>query len=69
MALSRPLELRQIAAAQRLHGRLEQWQLTDHALAALKAKFPGFAPYEVLLKATVINGPIRHKRLRYSASC
>lgn len=55
MALSRPLELRQIAAAQRLHGRLEQWQLTDHALAALKAKFPGFAPYEVLLKATVIN--------------
>jgi hypothetical protein len=55
MALSRPLELSQIAAAQRLHKRLEQWQLTDHALASLRAQFPGFAPHEVLLKATVIN--------------
>lgn len=55
MTLAIPLELSQIAAAQRLHQRLEQWQLTDKAIAALGAQFPGFALHEVLLKATLIN--------------
>lgn len=55
MPLAIPLESSQIAAAQRLHQRLVQWQLTDKALAALGARFPGFEPHEVLLKATAIN--------------
>lgn len=55
MPLYVPLELSQIAAAQRLHRRLEQWQLSDKALAALGARFPGFDAHEVLLKATLVN--------------
>jgi len=55
MPLNLPLETAQISAAQRLHARLEQWQLVEKALAALGAEFPGCAPHEVLLKATVVN--------------
>jgi hypothetical protein len=55
MTLAIPLESNQIAAAKLLHQRLEQWQMTDTALAALGAQFPGFAPHETLLKVTAIN--------------
>lgn len=55
MALAIALQLSQIAAALRLHKRVEQWQLSDKALTALREQFPGFEPHEVLLKATVIN--------------
>jgi hypothetical protein len=49
------LETSQIEAAKRLHGRLQQWKLTDDALALLSGQFPGFTPREALIKATVIN--------------
>jgi hypothetical protein len=55
MSLALQIEPNQIAAAERLHGQLVQWRLSEKATESLKAKFPGFAPEEVLLKVTVIN--------------
>ena len=50
-----PLLTNQIDAAVRLHGRLQQWELTDESLALLSEQLPGFTPREALIKATVIN--------------
>lgn len=55
MRPSIPIEASQIEAAKRLHGRLQQWKLTDEALALLSKQLPGFAPCEALIKITVIN--------------
>ncbi len=50
-----PLRAEQIAAANRLHARLEQWQASDRALAGLAGRFPGFDLDSSLLKAVTIN--------------
>ncbi|MGH9773866.1 MAG: hypothetical protein ACRD50_02845 [Candidatus Acidiferrales bacterium] len=55
MGLAVPIELEQIAAARRLHQRLDQWQSIDKALASLALQFPGFSLEESLLKATCVN--------------
>jgi hypothetical protein len=55
MGLAVPIELEQIAAARRLHQRLEQWRLIDAALASLALRFPEFNLEETLLKATCVN--------------
>ncbi len=55
MALAIPLTEAQIAAAGRLHGRLEQWAAADRALFALARQFPGFDADAVLLKVVTIN--------------
>jgi hypothetical protein len=55
MTLALPIERPQIDAAQRLHRRLEQWQLGDGALASLAKQYPTFALLETLLKASAVN--------------
>lgn len=55
MPLAVPLKVEQIAAAGRLHQRLESWQSTNRALASLVSKFPGLDFNSVLLKATCVN--------------
>jgi hypothetical protein len=55
MALVVAIEETQISSAQRLHRRLEQWQLVVSALASLATQFPTFAPHETLLKAIAVN--------------
>jgi hypothetical protein len=55
MPLTVPLEVEQIAAARRLHERLEGWQSINRALASLDSKFPEFDFNSVLLKATCVN--------------
>lgn len=55
MALSVGIKETQISSAQRLHRRLEQWQLVDSALTSLASQFPGFAPHEALIKVIAVN--------------
>lgn len=58
-ALAKFIELKQIAAAKRLHQRLEQWRLIERALASLKLRFPEFSLEETLLKVTCVNALYR----------
>lgn len=53
--LAVPLSISQIEAANRLHGKLLQWQVTDHALHALHVNLPGFDIEATLLKVVAIN--------------
>lgn len=53
--LSVPLTMAQVETAKRLHGKLLQWQVTDHALHALAENLPGFAVEATLLKVAAIN--------------
>jgi hypothetical protein len=55
MPLAVSLDVEQIAAAGRVHRRLEGWQSTNRALASLVSEFPGFDFNSVLLKATCVN--------------
>jgi hypothetical protein len=55
MHASIPIHSSQVEAAKRLHGRLQQWKLTDESLILLSEQLPGFTPREALIKATVIN--------------
>ncbi len=41
-SLAVPLTMTQIEAANRLHGKLLQWQVTDRALYILQVNLPGF---------------------------
>lgn len=54
-SLAVPLSISQIEAANRLHGQLLQWQLTDRTLHALHASLPGFAIEATLLKVVAVN--------------
>lgn len=49
-----PLSARQVAAADRLYGRLEQWRGGDAALGALVERFPGFDAAGTLLKVVAV---------------
>lgn len=49
-----PLSARQVAAAGRLYGRLEQWRGGDAALEALVERFPGFDAAGTLLKVVAV---------------
>jgi len=53
--LAVPLPMSQIEAANRLHGKLLQWQVTDRALHALQERFPGFDINATLLKVVAVN--------------
>jgi|SRR6266852_2048109 len=55
MKLMVPLSISQIEAANRLHQRLPQWQITDHALHALQVCFPDFGSEATLLKVVAVN--------------
>lgn len=55
MCLAVPLRPVQIAAANRLHGRLRQWAVTDRALLQLQERFPGFGLEACLLKVVAVN--------------
>jgi hypothetical protein len=50
-----PLLVSQIEAANKLHSRLLQWQITDQALQSLHARFPGFGIEATLLKVVSVN--------------
>jgi hypothetical protein len=50
-----PLSQKHIIAANHLHQRLEQWQLSDTALHRLQQSIPGFDPEACLLKALAVN--------------
>ena len=54
-SLAIPLTMAQIEAANRLHGKLLQWQVTDRALHALEENLPGFAIEATLLKVVAVN--------------
>ena len=54
-ALRIPLNMVQIEAAGRLHGRLTSWAITDAALERLRTQFPDFDPVSVLIKAAAVN--------------
>jgi hypothetical protein len=45
----------QIEAANRLHGKLLQWQVTDRALYILQVNLPGFDIEATLLKVVTVN--------------
>src|SRR6185312_11644177 len=49
------LTMRQIEAANRLHAKLVQWQVTDRALHTLQESLPGFESETTLLKVAAIN--------------
>ena len=53
--LAVPLTMTQIEAANRLHGKLLQWQVTDRALNTLQVNLPGFDIEATLLKVAAIN--------------
>ncbi len=53
--LAVPLKMTQIEAANRLHGKLLQWQLTDRALYILQMNLPGFDIEATLLKVVAVN--------------
>jgi len=55
MPLAVPLSHSQIAAAGRLHQRLEQWCQADAALLRLRDSLPDFDADSCLLKAVVVN--------------
>jgi len=53
--LAVPLSIAQIEAANRLHGKLLQWQVTDRALHTLQENLPGFDIEATLLKVVAVN--------------
>ena len=53
--LAVPLTMTQIEAANRLHGKLLQWQVTDRALYILQVNLPGFDIEATLLKVVTVN--------------
>jgi hypothetical protein len=53
--LAVPLAMIQIEAANRLHAKLVQWQVTDQALHTLQENLPGFDIEATLLKVVAIN--------------
>ena len=53
--LAVPLTMTQIEAANRLHGKLLQWQVTDRALYILQVNLPGFDIEATLLKVVAVN--------------
>jgi len=53
--LAVPLLPTQIAAAERLHARSRQWEVSDGALHALAKRFPDFGDEAVVLKSVAIN--------------
>ena len=55
MSLAVPLSIAQIEAANRLHGKLLQWQVTDRALHILQENLPEFDIEATLLKVAAIN--------------
>jgi hypothetical protein len=55
MSLAAPLSIAQIEAANRLHGKLTQWQVTDRALHTLQENLPGFDTEATLLKVVAVN--------------
>ncbi len=55
MSLAVPLSIAQIEAANRLHGKLLQWQVTDRALHTLQENLPGFDIEATLLKVVAVN--------------
>lgn len=55
IGLAVPLSMSQIEAANRLHNKLLQWQITDQALHALHVNLPGFDIEVTLLKVVAIN--------------
>lgn len=55
MALALSLSKAQIAAANRLHGRMAGWVLTDRSLAELGRRFPEWEPEATLLKVVAVN--------------
>lgn len=55
ISLAVPLTMAQIEAANRLHGKLIQWQVTDRALHILQENLPGFDSEATLLKVVAVN--------------
>ena len=55
MELAMPLSSKVVAAATRLHARLNQWGRADRALELLKTLCPGFSHESTLLKAVAVN--------------
>ena len=55
IGLAVPLSMSQVEAANRLHGKLLQWQITDRALQALHVNLPGFDIEATLLKVAAVN--------------
>ncbi len=55
LSLAVPLSTAQIEAANRLHGKLLQWQVTDRALHTLQENLPGFDIEATLLKVVAVN--------------
>ncbi len=55
MGLAVPLTQKQVDAACRLHQRLDQWRLSDAALARLRKELPGFDTESCLLKSIALN--------------
>src|SRR2546425_485796 len=55
MSLAVPLSIAQIEAANRLHEKLFQWQVTDRALHTLQVNLPEFDIEATLLKVAAIN--------------
>src|SRR5947209_9662363 len=55
MSLAAPLSMTQIEAANRLHGKLLQWQVTVRALHTLQENLPGFDIEVTLLKVAAVN--------------
>ncbi len=53
--LAVPLTMTQIETANRLHGKLIQWQVTDQALHTLQENLPGFDIEATLLKVVAVN--------------
>src|SRR5258706_11679744 len=54
-SLAIPLTMTQIEAANRLHGKLLQWRVTDRALYILQENLPGFDIEATLLKVVAVN--------------
>src|SRR5437588_989159 len=54
-SLAVSLTMTQIEAANRLHGKLLQWQVTDRALYILQMNLPGFDIEANLLKVVAVN--------------
>jgi hypothetical protein len=55
IGLAVPLSMSQIEAANRLHAKLLQWQITDQALHVLHVNLPGFDIEATLLKVAAVN--------------
>ena len=53
--LAVPLTMTHIEAANRLHRKLLQWQVTDRALHTLQESLPGFESEATLLKVVTVN--------------